>query len=98
MKTLLLICAGLLILALAAMPTGYYILLRIIVTFVAVLIVVKEFENGINFWVLSFGFIAILFNPILPIYLNDKDAWMPIDLVAAILFGIKSLSIKKNEL
>ncbi|MDA0740583.1 MAG: hypothetical protein O2862_01570 [Bacteroidetes bacterium] len=97
MRTLLLICTGLLLLALVDLPIGYYTLLRIVVTIGAVAIVVTEFENGINFWVIAFGLITILFNPLIPIYLGDKSAWMPIDLITAILFGIKSFTLKINK-
>jgi hypothetical protein len=96
MRPLLLICTGLLLLALADLPIGYYTLLRIVVTIGAVAIVVSEFENGINFWVISFGLIGILFNPLIPVYLGDKSTWMPIDLLAAILFGMKSF-INQNK-
>lgn len=97
MRPLLLICAGLLLLALVDLPIGYYTLLRIAVTIGAVTIVVTEFENGINFWVIAFGLIAILFNPLIPVYIGDKSAWMPIDLITAILFGIKSFTLKNNK-
>ena len=97
MKHLLLICAGLLFLGLVDLPIGYYTLLRIIVTIGAVATVVSEFENGINFWVIIFGIIAILFNPLIPIYLNDKSAWMPIDIIASILFIIKSFTLNQNK-
>lgn len=97
MKYLLLICAGLLFLGLVDLPIGYYTLLRIIVTIGAVAAVVSEFENGINFWVIIFGIIAILFNPFIPIYLNDKSAWMPIDIIASILFIIKSFTLNQNK-
>ena len=90
MKTLLLICSGLLLLALVDLPLGYYTLLRIVVTIGAVAIVITEYVNGINFWVIVFGLIAIVFNPLIPVYLGDKNAWMPSDLITAILFGIKS--------
>ncbi|GAA4932902.1 hypothetical protein GCM10023314_01640 [Algibacter agarivorans] len=96
MKYLLLICASLLFIALADLPIGYYTLLRIAVTIGATAVVVMEFENGFNFWVIAFGIAAIVFNPLIPIYLNNKDAWMPIDIVAAILFLIKSFTIKTN--
>ena len=95
MKALLLICSGLLLLALADLPIGYYTFLRIVVTIGAVVVVISEFENGINFWALLFGLIAVIFNPLIPVYLNDKDAWMPIDIIVAILFLIKSLTLKK---
>jgi len=97
MRTLLLICTGLLLLALVDLPIGYYTLLRIVVTIVAVTVVVTEFENGINFWVITFGLIAIIFNPLIPVYLEDKSTWMPIDLIIAILFGIKSFINQNNK-
>lgn len=97
MRTLLLICTGLLLLALVDLPIGYYTLLRIVVTIGAGAVLITEFENGINFWVIVFGLIAILFNPLIPVYLGDKEAWMPIDLIAAILFGVKSFTTKSNK-
>jgi hypothetical protein len=97
MKALLLLCSILLFLGLIDLPIGYYTLLRIVVTIGSVAVAVMEFENGITFWVITFGLIAIVFNPFIPIYLNDKSAWMPIDILAGILFIIKSLTIKSNK-
>jgi hypothetical protein len=94
MKTLLFFCAGLLFIGLFDLPIGYYTLLRIVVTIGSVAVVVSEFENGFNFWVITFGLIAILFNPLIPIYLNDKSAWMPIDIIGGIIFVIKSFTHK----
>ncbi len=96
MKTLLLICAGLLFIGLLNLPIGYYTLLRIVVTIGSVAVVISEFENGLNFWVITFGLIAILFNPLIPVYLNDKSAWMPIDIIGGIIFIIKSFTLKQN--
>ena len=96
MKGLLLICAALLFLGIANLPIGYYTFLRIIVTVGAVAVVVSEFENGLNIWVIVFGIFTILFNPLIPIYLNDKSAWIPIDLISGIIFVIKSLTIKQK--
>lgn len=92
MKAISLICAVFLLLALLNLPMAYYTFLRIIVTIGAIAIVVKELGTGFNFWVISFAVVAILFNPLIPIYLNDKEAWMPIDIIAAILFIVKSLN------
>lgn len=96
MKMLLLICAALLLIGVADLPIGYYTLLRIVVTIGAVAVVITEFENGLNFWVITFGLIALLFNPLIPIYLNDKSAWMPIDIIGGIIFVIKSFTIKQK--
>jgi len=90
MRTLLFICSCLLLLGLTNLPIGFYTFLRIVVTIGSVVIVVTEYENGIGFWVVCFGLIAILFNPIIPIHLNEKDIWMPIDIVVAILFLAKA--------
>ena len=96
MKILLFFCAVLLFVGMMRLPIGYYTFLRIIVTIVAVAVVIDQNENGINFWGIIFGIIAILFNPIIPIYLHNKSAWMPIDLLCGILFVIKSFTIKNK--
>ena len=96
MKTLLLICAGFLFMGLIDLPIGFYTLLRIVVTIGSVAVVVTEFENGINFWVITFGLIAILFNPLIPVYLNNKSAWVPIDIIGGIIFVIKSFTLKQK--
>lgn len=96
MKGLLLICAALLLLGIADLPFRYYTLLRIVVTLSAVAVVVTEFENGFNYGVITFGLIAILFNPLIPIYLNDKSARKPIDIIGGIIFVIKSFTRKQE--
>lgn len=96
MKQLLLICAGLMFIGIINLPIGYYTLLRIIVTIGSVAVVVSEYEKGLNFWVITFGLIAILFNPLIPIYLNEKSAWIPIDIIGGIIFVIKSFAVKQK--
>ena len=44
-----------------------------------------------------FGVIGIIFNPIIPIYLNNKDIWTPIDIVVAVLILVKVLTFDKKE-
>ena len=99
MRNLLLIISVLLFLAIIDLPIGYYTFLRILVTIGAVGIIISEIENGATFWVITFGVITILFNPVIPIYLNDKSAWIPIDIITAVLFLIKSFTLnnQKNE-
>lgn len=95
MRIISIISALFLVLAIAPMPIGYYTFLRIVITITAVLIVVNEYKKGINFWVILFGITTILFNPIFPIYLYKKTFWIPIDIIAAILFF--RYSFKKHE-
>ena len=81
-------------LGMADMPIGYYTLLRIAVTIGAIAVIIQEFENIITPWIIIFAIIAILFNPIIPFYLHEKNTWVVIDLVLAILFGIKAFNNK----
>ena len=96
MKTLLLICAGLLFIGVIDLPIGYYTLLRIVVTIGSIAVVVLEYENGLNFWIITFGILAIVFNPLIPIFLNDKSSWMSINIIGGIIFVIKSFTLKQK--
>lgn len=93
MKPFLLICAALLFLAMLDLPIGYYTFLRIVVTIGAVVVVGSEYKEGIGAWVILFGLVAVLFNPLIPVYLHDKAVWMPIDLVCGILFLVKAFAL-----
>lgn len=97
MRALLLICSGLLLLAIAELPSGYYTFLRIAVFIATLIVIVAEFKNGISFRVIAFGIIAIVFNPLIPVYLNDKETWIPIDIISAVFFGVKSFIGNKNN-
>ena len=74
-----------LLLALNDFSSGYYTLLRIIVcgTSIYLLIAAKELKK--ISWIWIFGFIAILFNPIIKIHL-DEDTWKIWDVVVALVF------------
>ena len=84
------------ILGIALLPIsgGFYTLVRIIVTIGAVAATIQNSSNGINIWSIIYGGMAILFNPLVPVYLHDKGAWMMIDIIAIILFIIQ---IVRNE-
>lgn len=47
-------------------------------------------EEWAEFVVIAFGITAIVFNPFIPIYLNDSPIWMAKDLLVGVLFTIKS--------
>lgn len=98
MRILLLICAGMLLLGVADLPIGYYTLLRIVVTIGSVSVIVTDFKKGLNFWNITFGLLAILFNPIIPIYLNNKSVWTLIDIISGIIFIVKSFTFKNKKI
>jgi hypothetical protein len=73
--------------ALAHNPYGYYQILRWVIACVTGYSAYMAYEQGKTTWVWIFGIIAVLFNPIAPIYLA-RETWSVIDLiVAAILFA-----------
>ncbi len=97
MKVISLIAAVLLFLALLNLSIGYYTFMRIGVTIGSILLIRQELEKGINNWVILFGIIIIIFNPFLPIYLGSKITWMPIDIIAGIIFLTYFFSNKGNN-
>lgn len=73
--------AILLFLAVFSLPYDYYTLLRVTV-FISALYIMGQNKNE---WLYIFLGIAILFNPIIPIYLS-KGIWIPIDITVSILY------------
>lgn len=89
MKLLYIAVCIILGIALLSISGGFYTLVRIIVTIGAVAATIQNSSNGINIWSIIYGGMAILFNPLVPIYLHDKSAWMMIDIIAIVLFIIQ---------
>ncbi len=83
-KVMSTICACLLFVAVLNLPIEYYTVLRIVV-FIGSLLVIASLLK-MNNWTIVFGVIAILFNPITPVYLYLKPYWIPIDIISGILF------------
>ena len=87
------IAALMLFLSLAPWPYGYYQLLRFVVCGVAVYVASMAY-NWHKIWATClFGFIAVLFNPLIPIHLS-REAWQPIDAICAILFLLNVFILK----
>jgi hypothetical protein len=76
-----------LLIALVPLPYGYYTLLRIVVCGAAGFIAYREYATAGHFtpWVWLMVGLAVLFNPLIPIYLT-REIWAPIDIFAAIMF------------
>jgi len=91
-----LLSVALLLLALLKLPYGYFTLLRWAVCVVAVYHVVLANNMKRGVMGIYFGLIAILFNPIIPVYLN-RQTWQPIDLVAALLFLLSFIFLRSPK-
>jgi len=86
--------AIMLLLALAPWPYGYYQLLRLVVCGVAVYVAFMAYACQKMWAVWLFGFIAVLFNPLLPIHLS-RHIWQPIDVLCGILFMVIAVILKE---
>tara|TARA_B100000780_G_C21059961_1_gene425973 strand:- start:284 stop:562 length:279 start_codon:yes stop_codon:yes gene_type:complete len=83
---ILYIPATFLFIAIFGLPYNYYTFLRFVVTGVSLYAAFGLLEKGnINFWVMLF--IAILFNPLIPIYLS-KDTWILINIITGSYFTV----------
>ncbi|WKD86419.1 hypothetical protein KCTC32516_01794 [Polaribacter huanghezhanensis] len=83
-RTVSVICALALFIATLNLPIVYYLPLRVIVFIGALLFAITNYKH--LFILMTFCLIAVLFNPIYPIYLYVKLYWIPIDLITGILF------------
>lgn len=80
-----LIASAMLFVALTDLPYGYYTLLRIAVTVAAVWSAWAFCARVRTGWAVAFGVVALVFNPIIPVYL-DRETWTVIDVGAGALF------------
>ena len=89
-----LIVAVMLLLALVEWPYGYYQLLRFVICGVGVYVAYTAY-NWQKMWAMwLFGFIALLFNPLIPIHLST-ELWQSIDVICAILFIVVVFILEK---
>ena len=77
---------ALLFLATARMPYGYYTITRIVVAGFACFLALVGWEDSVmsRMWSAILGCVAVLFNPIIPIYLS-RTAWHAFDIGVAII-------------
>ena len=79
------IAAVMLLGALGSWPYGYHTLLRWVTCAVAVIFAVRGKTLNLMWSTWMFGFVALLFNPIVPVHLS-RQVWQPIDVITAVLF------------
>jgi|SRR5690606_8203311 len=84
------------LIALLAMPYGYYTLLRFVVFGIAAYYAYNLYQKDqfTSFWIWPIMFIGIVFNPILPFY-QSRDIWAFYNIGTALLFGLFVLNHKR---
>ena len=79
--------------AILPLPYGFYTFVRLAVTAASVLAAI-QLKNKENFLWVVFAGVALLFNPLFPVYL-DRDIWFFIDLIVSGLFGWMTFKVKE---
>jgi hypothetical protein len=77
------IIAAILFISIADLPYGFYTVMRIVVPLLSAIYLFFAYimSDGFNLMMIPNVLIVILWNPILPVYL-DKDTWVIIDAIA----------------
>lgn len=77
-------------------PYGYFTFLRFAVTIAGIGIVIWATEHKVPWMQWTHGITAILFNPIVKIYLK-RDTWRIIDLAVAVAMIVTAIVIRKKS-
>jgi hypothetical protein len=83
--------------ALANFPYAYFQLMNWVVTIASIQIIYQAHRQDRIFLVWLFGFTAIVFNPLAPLYLR-ADIWQGVDILAAALFVISVFLFRDRPL
>lgn len=95
-----LIPIALLVIATVRLPYGYYTLMRIVVCEFAGYFAYVAWEEKVSAsrsWAIVFGLIAVLFNPIVPVYLK-RAVWFDLDIGVAIIFAAHLVLVRMRWL
>ncbi len=76
------------------MPYGYYTLLRLVICGCSLYFAYHLYEKKDTAFVWVFGFIAVLYNPVIPVYLYEKEIWIVVNLISAFVFFVKRRSLE----
>ncbi|MBL7130376.1 MAG: hypothetical protein ISS45_03085 [Candidatus Omnitrophica bacterium] len=93
-KILIIISVAMLLLAISPIfSNSYYVLLRFVVCATAIYLVYKTKKLKRKGWMWTMVVIAILFNPLLPIHLDEVD-WVFVNVIVVCLFMTSLVKIR----
>ena len=87
--------AAMLLLGAAPLPYGYYVLLRLVACCVFAFAAFVAFDRKHKLLPWVFGFMALVFNPIIKIHF-PKEMWAVVDIAAGILLLATAKAVKAN--
>lgn len=89
------VAAAMLFLGAAPMPYGYYMLLRLVVCGIFAFAAFIALERKIKALSWVYGFMALVFNPIIKIHF-PKEMWAVIDVAAGVLLLATAKAVRTN--
>ena len=96
MKYIKLILSALFLLCLAPMPYGFYSLIRFVAMVAFAIYAYVYYEKKNNELAIAFLSLAILFQPLLPIYLG-RMLWNIVDVIVAIFLVVLYFKERKHK-
>ena len=75
-----------LVIALFPLPIGYYTLSRLVVSACALYYAIQFHKRNNTTYTWIYGFLVVLYNPIIPIYLYEKFIWIVVNLITIYIF------------
>lgn len=88
--------AALCVFALGRHAYGYYSVLRWVTCVTAAYCAAMAHRQGKTGWVWALGTVAVLFNPLVPVYLK-RDLWAVIDVATAVLMVVSLGTLREDE-
>ena len=82
--------------AFAPLPVWFYIFARIILCACAICAIVLMYAQNSRLWIMG-AVLAILYNPIFPVYLGSKQLWSPFNVITIMYFFIVMLMTYNKE-
>jgi len=95
-KPPIIISIVMLLLALLPLPIGYYSLLRFVVCITTCFLAWQSYNIQKMPWMWTMGMIALIFNPLIPLYLG-RELWFMVDIVVAIILGTFLFTHRKSK-
>ena len=89
------VAAGMLLLSLLPMPYGYYQLLRLAITAAALIGAFRAYQLTQQGWAIGLGVVALLFNPVFPVYLS-RGMWAVVDVIVGIAFWVSGSKLSNR--
>jgi hypothetical protein len=95
-KAVFLLASLLLVIAIAPIPYGYYLILRPVVVLSALFMIARSVKTKLYWWILPALAAIGLFLPMFGVTM-PKEQWIPIDFIGAAVFAAAAFTLAKPK-